>query len=174
MENERNLRHSLTVEAAHRMMTAARTAPKAKGVDLLEIVLLERKEDVEQLSRAMIAKAETCGMKFLLRDAANILQGEAVLLIGSHRQPMCLNCSFCGAEGCETLAAGAPCAINSIDLGIALGSACAMAADMRVDTRVMFSAGWCALDVPGLLPECTQAIAIAIAASAKNPFFDRK
>ena len=34
-----------------------------------------------------------------------------------------------------------PCAINSVDLGIAIGSACATAADLRVDTRVMFSAG---------------------------------
>lgn len=31
--NERDLRHQSVVEAAHRMMTAARTAPKAKGVD---------------------------------------------------------------------------------------------------------------------------------------------
>lgn len=174
MENERNIRHELVVEAAHRMMTAARTAPKAKGVDLLEIVLLSRRDELERLSQAMVDKAQTCGMNFLLRDAANILQGEAVLLIGSRKHTMSLNCSYCGAKDCGALAAEAPCAFNSIDLGIAVGSACAMASDMRVDTRVMFSAGWCALGLGDLLPECTQAIAIAISSSAKNPFFDRK
>lgn len=39
--NERDLRHQSVVEAAHRMMTAARTAPKAKGVDIIEIALVE-------------------------------------------------------------------------------------------------------------------------------------
>ena len=34
-----------------------------------------------------------------------------------------------------------PCAFNSIDVGIAVGSACATAADLRLDTRVMYSAG---------------------------------
>lgn len=45
--NERDLRHQSVVEAAHRMMTAARTAPKAKGVDIIEIALVEEREDLE-------------------------------------------------------------------------------------------------------------------------------
>ena len=66
-----------------------------------------------------------------------------------------------------------PCAINSVDVGIAIGSACAMAADCRVDTRVMFSAGYAAQRL-GWLGECKQVYAILISASSKNPFFDRK
>lgn len=49
--NERDLRHQSVVEAAHRMMTAARTAPKAKGVDIIEIALVEEREDLEKLAR---------------------------------------------------------------------------------------------------------------------------
>ena len=80
--NERDLRHQSVVEAAHRMMTAARTAPKAKGVDIIEIALVEEREDLEKLAEAMRRRSEETGFKFLLRDADNILQGEAVILIG--------------------------------------------------------------------------------------------
>ena len=61
----------------------------------------------------------------------------------------------------------------SVDLGIAIGSACAMAADMRVDTRVMFSAGLAAQRL-GLLGDCKCVMAIPVSCSSKNPFFDRK
>ena len=68
---------------------------------------------------------------------------------------------------------GVPCAINSVDVGIAIGSACAVAADLRVDTRVMFSAGLAAQQL-GWLPGCKSVYAIPVSASSKNPFFDRK
>ena len=66
-----------------------------------------------------------------------------------------------------------PCAINSVDLGIAIGSACATAADERVDTRVMFSAGLAARRL-GLLGACGCVMAIPVSVDSKNPFFDRK
>lgn len=56
--NERDLRHQSVVEAAHRMMTAARTAPKAKGVDIIEIALVEEREDLEKLAEAMRRRSE--------------------------------------------------------------------------------------------------------------------
>lgn len=173
IENERNLRHELVVEAARRMMTAARTAPKGKGIDIIEIVLVSERQDLEKLAATMRQKAEESGMKFLLRDADNILQGEAVILIGTRRQVQGLNCGYCGYATCAENPCTDPCAINSIDVGIAVGSACATAADLRVDTRVMFSAGW-ASETLNWLPECHQTIAIAVSASSKNPYFDRK
>ena len=94
--NERDLRHQSVVEAAHRMMTAARTAPKAKGVDIIEIALVEEREDLEKLAEAMRRRSEETGFKFLLRDADNILQGEAVILIGTRRHTQGLNCGYCG------------------------------------------------------------------------------
>lgn len=172
IKNERELRHRLVVEAAHRMMMAARTAPKGKGVDVIEIALLDDRDDLERLSAAMRRKSEMTGMKFLLRDADNILQGDALLLVGTRKHMQGLNCRYCGFT-CDDKPAEVPCAINAIDVGIALGAACSMAADLRVDTRVMFSAGWAAQDLD-CLPGCSQVIAIALSASSKNPFFDRK
>ncbi len=154
------------------MMTAARTAPKGKGVDLLEIITIDG-EDIEKLSSKMVDMYEGNGLKFFLRDAENIKSAEALLIIGTRDQAQGLNCRYCGFDTCESRTTDVPCAINSIDVGIAIGSACATASDLRVDTRVMFSAGMAAQE-SGLLPACRQVIAIAISASSKNPFFDRK
>ena len=112
-------------------------------------------------------------MKFFLRDAENVLNAECVVLIGTNEGPMGLDCGHCGFPTCAERSAGVPCAINSVDVGIAIGSACATAADNRVDTRVMFSAGLGAqrLDI---LKGCKQVFAILVSASSKNPFFDRK
>ncbi len=66
-----------------------------------------------------------------------------------------------------------PCAVNSVDLGIAIGSMVATAADLRVDTRVMFSVGWAAMHL-NWLPGCQAAYGVPVSASSKNPFFDRQ
>ena len=84
-----------------------------------------------------------------------------------------LNCGHCGFATCDGRSAGVPCALNTIDVGIAVGSACALATDLRLDTRVMFSAG-IAAQALGWLPGCQTVLAIPVSASSKNPFFDRK
>ena len=170
--NERESRHEQVLNVARQMMTAARTAPKGKGVDIIEVALVTD-EDIKKLSEQLISLSEEKGMKFFLRDADNILSAECVLLIGTRELDQGLNCGHCGFPTCAERSAGVPCAINSVDVGIAIGSACAMAADHRVDTRVMFSAGLAAqrLDI---LKGCKQVFAIPVSASSKNPFFDRK
>ena len=170
--NERDLRHEHVLNVARQMMTAARTAPKGKGIDVLEIALISD-EALEKLSKKMQAIAEERGLKFFLRDAENILQAECLIIIGTRECAQGLNCGHCGYATCDARAKGVPCAINSVDVGIAIGSACAMAADLRVDTRVMFSAGLAAQEL-GWLPNCKQVFAIPVSASSKNPFFDRK
>ncbi len=172
IQNERNIRHEHVLGIARQMMTAARTAPKGKGIDIIELALVDGNE-LKTLSDTMIAMVAEHGMKFFLRDAANILQAECVILIGTRDQAQGLNCGHCGFETCTARTPGVPCALNSIDVGIALGSACAMAADCRVDTRVMFSAGLAAQRL-GWLGKCRQVMAIPVSASTKNPFFDRK
>ena len=154
------------------MMTAARTAPKGKGVDIIEVALVTD-EDIKKLAEQLISLSEEKGMKFFLRDADNILSAECVLLIGTRELAQGLNCGHCGFPTCAERSTGVPCVINSVDVGIAIGSACATAADHRVDTRVMFSAGLAAqrLDI---LKGCKQVFAIPVSASSKNPFFDRK
>lgn len=173
IENERLIRHNAVVEMAHQMMIAARTAPKGKGVDVIEIALVSERADLETLAEAMRRRADESGMKFLIRDAENILSGEAVLLIGTRSEPLGLNCAYCGFESCVAKPQQVPCAINSVDVGIAIGAACSKAADLRLDTRVMFSAGWCSQSL-NWLPNCHQILAIAIGAASKKPFFDRK
>ena len=170
--NERESRHEQVLEVAKQMMTAARTAPKGKGVDIVEIAMVEG-DDLKVLSDQMIAMVEEHGMKFFLRDAANVLQAECVVLIGTRELPQGLNCAHCGFATCAERPAGVPCDINSVDVGIAIGSACATAADCRVDTRVMFSAGYAAQRLQWL-PSCHTVFAILLSASSKNPFFDRK
>ncbi len=172
IQNERDIRHEHVLRVARQMMTAARTAPKGKGVDIIELALVDGNE-LKLLSDFMIAMVEEHGMKFFLRDAANILQTECVILIGTREQAQGLNCGHCGFDTCAGRTADVPCALNSIDVGIAVGSACATAADCRVDTRVMFSAGLAAQRL-GWLGTCRQVMAIPVSASSKNPFFDRK
>jgi len=172
IQNERDIRHDSVLEAARQIMTAARTAPKGKGVDIIEMAVVTG-EEIQRLSQETRAAFDENGMKFFLRDADNILSAEAIIIIGTREQPQGLNCGHCGYDACAKRPAGVPCALNSIDLGIAVGSACATAADLRIDTRVMFSVGLAAQRLQWL-PGCRQVLAIPLSASSKNPFFDRK
>lgn len=38
--NERDSRHEQVLQVAQQMMTAARTAPKGKGVDIIEVAMV--------------------------------------------------------------------------------------------------------------------------------------
>jgi uncharacterized ferredoxin-like protein len=38
--NERDARHEHILQVARQMMTAARTAPKGKGIDIIEVALI--------------------------------------------------------------------------------------------------------------------------------------
>lgn len=170
--NERDCRHEHVIHIAKQMMTAARTAPKGKGIDIIETAIVSG-EDIKVLSEKMIAMVEEHGMKFFLRDADNILCAECLILLGTYEKEQGLNCGHCGYPTCVSRASGVPCALNAIDLGIAVGSACATASDLRVDTRVMFSAGLAAQRLDWL-KGCKMVMAIAVSATSKNPFFDRQ
>ena len=170
--NERDNRHDQVIAAAKQLMTAARTAPKARGMDIIETALVTDK-DIKRISDELVKMYEEEKAPFLLRDSENILQAECVLLIGTKQQALGLNCGHCGFDTCSSRPEQAPCAINCIDVGIAIGSAVSRAADLRLDTRVMFSAGQAAEHL-NILDGCTQIYAIPVSASSKNPFFDRK
>lgn len=170
--NERDARHQQVIEAAKQMMISARTAPKAKGCDIIEVSLVTD-DDIHTLSNTLRQMGEERQRAGMIRDAQNILAAEAILLIGSRPLAMGLNCGYCGSAECEQRSPGVPCVMNTIDVGIAIGSACATAADLRLDTRVMYSAGYAAHKL-GWLHGCNYIIAIPISAGSKNPFFDRK
>ena len=99
IQNERASRHEHVLDVARQMMTAARTAPKGKGVDIIEIAMVTG-DDLKVLSDKMVAMVEEHGMKFFLRDAANILQAECVIIIGTREQAQGLNCGHCGYPTC--------------------------------------------------------------------------
>jgi uncharacterized ferredoxin-like protein len=170
--NERDVRHEHMLNVAKQMMTAARTAPKGKGVDVIETAVVTE-GDIKLLSDELIRQNGENGMMFFLRDAENILSAEAIILIGTREHLQGLNCGHCGFATCAEKPSDTPCALNTIDIGIAIGSACATAADLRVDSRVMFSAGIAAQKL-NWLPGCKTVMAIPISCSSKNPFFDRK
>ena len=159
---------------AEAVMVAARTAPKAKGRDLVEIAMLTD-EDIERLSNMMLEVSAETGLKFLLRDAANILQAQALLLIGTRNpdEVCALNCGYCGSATCAEKPSEVPCVMNAIDVGIAIGAACSKIADLRLDSRVLFSAGWVAKRM-GVLEGADLVFAIPLSSSSKSPFFDRK
>ena len=172
--DERESRHDYIVDAARQIMTAGRTAPKGKGIDNIEIVALTQNSILE-VAGALRVSAEETGLKFFLRDADNIELAEAIILVGSRTSPMGLNCGYCGYATCIAKGgnADAPCALNSVDLGIALGSMAATAAELHIDNRIMFSAGYAARKL-GLLPGCRSVFALPLSISSKNPFFDRQ
>lgn len=163
------------MEAARRICIAARTAPKGCGIDHLFTLVLTG-EDKEALADEMERQGKEKEVAFFVRDAGNIRKAAAVVLLGTRLQPLGIpNCGYCGHGDCDgNRKAGGLCAFNAGDLGIAIGSAASTAADLRVDTRIMFSAGKAALSLGLLGPEAGVAYALPLSVAGKNPFFDRK
>ena len=176
MQTEENIRTKTVLAVAKRMMLAARTAPKARGVDNLEIALVEN-QTIELLSEKMKEIGNEKNINFFIRDSENILKATAIVIIGTKIKSMGLTkCGYCGFKNCEEKEKypDVPCALNSNDLGIAIGSAVSIAMDGRIDNRVMFSIGNAAIEL-GLLGEDVKiAFGIPLSATSKNPFFDRK
>ena len=85
------------------------------------------------------------------------------------------HCGFCGFKDCAELQkAGGVCSFNSADLGIATGSLVALAADMRIDNRIMYSAGKAAVELQLLGKDVPLVYGVPLSSSGKSPFFDRK
>ena len=158
------------------MALAARTAPKANGVDNL-VVVAARAKVKDQLSAEMRRIVqEDNGLPNFERDAGNVDKAAVVLLLGQRVKPLGPRpCGFCGYKDCEeNLKNSGLCAISIGDLGIALGSAVSVAAQHHVDNRIMFTLGRAAINL-NLFDdkEVRVAYGIPISVSGKNPFFDR-
>ena len=175
MRREEEFKIEALERVAEMMAIAARTAPKGRGIDLLEIAILKG-DDIKKLSEKMLKLGEKESNNTLLRDSQNILKAPVLVLIGTRKQYIGLKyCGFCGFSGCaEAEKANAVCAYNTGDLGIAVGSAVSVATDHRVDNRVMYSVGKTAIEMGLLGTEVIVAFGIPLSATGKNPFFDRK
>ena len=161
--------------SANLICTAARTAPKGKGRDLLKTIIVTGEEKLN-IADKMRDIALRDGLKFFARDAENVDQVPVLVILATRESPLGLpNCGYCGFKDCENLQqAGGICAFNTGDLGIALGSAVSRAADLRIDNRILFSAGKAAVELGMLGDGIRVAYAIPLSVTGKNPFFDRK
>jgi len=162
------------LRAAEHICVAARTAPKGKGKDLLATAVVTG-DELARLQEQMKVIGERDDIPFFLRDTENLNHSPVVVLIGTRKEPLRIPaCGYCGFVDCEAMQkAGGTCSFNTGDLGIAVGSAASMAADFRIDNRIMYSAGKAAIELGLLGDEVKIAYAIPLAARGKNPFFDR-
>ncbi|NLX17709.1 MAG: ferredoxin [Desulfobulbus sp.] len=173
---EQEVREETVHAVARKMMAAARTAPKAKGVDNLVIALFTR-EDIAEISAKMIEMARRDSLPdVFLRDAVNILSAQAMVAFGTRIAPLGVSpCGMCGFADCEEKKKHPdhPCVFNTGDLGIAIGSAASVAMDNRIDNRVMFTVGRALLAMGVFGEEVKIVYAMPLSISGKNPFMDR-
>ena len=97
--NERTSRHENVIAATRQLLTAARTAPKARGVDIIEAILVEG-DDLKILADKMIEIGNERNRPSFIRDAGNVLQAECIVAIGTSYQSLGLNCGYCGFATC--------------------------------------------------------------------------
>jgi uncharacterized ferredoxin-like protein len=166
------------------MALAARTAPKAVGIDSLVIEIVMGR-DIGKIAGKMTEIGIENGMDFFRINASQVTACDALVLIGvSGEKTLGLNCGGCGFPTCREMAqAGASektkktdfngpnCIFKVSDLGIAVGSAVKTASIHNVDNRVMYTAGVAALGL-GIIKNCTIAYGIPLKASGKDIFFD--
>ena len=162
------------LQVADLMAAAARTAPKGSGKDKIITVILTG-EDKDLLVQKMHEAAKEYQEEFIERDAINVENSHCIVLIGVTSEPFGLNnCSMCGFKNCsEMKKAGANCAFNVTDLGIAVGSAVSVAANHRIDNRVMYSAGRGAVRMDIFPEDVRVCYGIPRYTGAKSIYFDR-
>ncbi len=160
---------------ANLMLASARTAPKARGIDNLKMLILTGKE------KNMLAnKMKKIGIRnehhTFIRDAQNVKEADIIILIGTKVAPLNLKtCGLCGYKNCaENLKNNGICIFNISDLGIALGSAVSIASLHHVDNRIMYTAGYAAKEMKLLGNNVKVIFGIPLSIKGKNIFFDRK
>jgi len=174
--------------AAEAMMVSIRTAPKTRGVDDLVSMVLTGPE-LETLACKMEDKFESKseGVRGIFkRDADCVRRSTAVVLVGTtttgtKKPENPLDCGGCGMMSCSEFLDGEKadgedfygpsCIWQTIDLGIAVGSAVKTAANADIDNRIMYSIGAAARN-SGIM-DCPVILGIPLAVSGKNIFFDR-
>ena len=97
--NERDLREAQALDIAQKMLVAARTAPKGKGIDVLECAVVNGDEK-EALAVAMETIGKERGHAFFLRDAGCVRACQCVVLVGTRPKVQSLNCGYCGFPTC--------------------------------------------------------------------------
>ncbi len=176
----------ITEMVAGLMAAAARTAPKAGGKDFLEIVVVSREEDLGRIAEAMREYApESSNEAYWLRDAANIENSQALILVGL-KAPVTAgyDCGGCGWPTCAEFAknrkleekemgySGPHCVMRMMDIGVALSSAAKAASLLNVDNRVQQRVGAAARALGFIRAEVVMGIPAGV--SGKSIYFDRQ
>jgi uncharacterized ferredoxin-like protein len=171
-----DLERSAALQVAQLMAAAARTAPKGRGIDNIEIFAIDDEGDTkDDLIEKMLEIAKDEARPSMERDANNIAGAHAIVVIGVRSAPAGLNCGYCGHSTCEELKKeGGICAFNSMDLGIATSSAASIASLFHIDNRLMYSIGRAAIDLKLFSSDVKQALGLPLSVTGKNPYFDRK
>ena len=173
---EKDIRHRTVRSIAEKMLIAARTAPKGRGEDNTVCAIVDG-IDIQKISDTMKEMGKSLDHPGFIRDAENILNAEVLLLFGTKIKNLGLRiCGLCGFKDCaeKNEHPTIPCAFNTGDLGIAMGSAVSVAMDHRVDNRIMYSVGLAVIEL-GLLGNDVKIVyGVPLSATPKNPFFDRK
>ena len=151
------------IDVAKLMAIAAKTAPKARGVDNIVIRILDREEELKLLADKMDELSQSYG-EFFSRDAQNVRNSQAVVLIGCKVVNMNLKTPKDWKIDADTI-----CSI--VNLGIALGSAVKTASILNVDNRIMYSIGVAAQELK--LIDADYVFGIPLSATSKSIYFDR-
>lgn len=173
--DSRAAEEAAVLRTAQAMCAAARTAPKARGIDQIHTAILTGSEK-EELAGEMDRMGDSLEAGFFKRDAGNVRDSAAVVLIGVTYATRGLSekCQLCNNHTCaECAEKNAVCVYDPLDLGIAIGSAVAVAARDHIDNRVMFTGGKAAYACGFFDPSVMLIMAIPLSCTGKNPYFDR-
>jgi len=168
------------------MAASARTAPKAGGKDFLEITVISDADKLAKIADAMKVYApESTNEAFWLRDASNIENSDALLLIGLTKPVTAgYDCGGCGYSSCATFEknrkmqekemgyTGPHCIMRMMDIGVALSSAAKTAGILSIDNRVQQRVGAAARLLGYIKSEVVMGIPVSI--TGKSIYFDRK
>ncbi len=152
------------INAAKLMTISAITAPKARGIDNIIVKILDKREELLKLADKMEELAPLYG-KFFARDANNIRNSDAVLLIGCKVVDI-------GVRKPEEIKYDLNLVLSVLNMGIAIGSAVKTASILNIDNRIMYTAGLAAQTL-GMI-EADIVMGIPLSAKGKNIYFDRK
>ncbi len=163
MLDEGGILREAILDIAKLMVIAAKTSPKARGIDNIVVGVIDRREELEALADKMDELSRVYG-EFFARDAQNVRNSVAVVLIGCRIASINLKTPRDWKIDADTV-----CSI--VNLGIALGSAVKIASMLNVDNRIMFTVGVAAQEMK--LIDADYVFGIPLSATSKNIYFDR-
>jgi len=164
------------------MALSAKTAPKSKGKDDIEIKYFQGSElekAVKLMNSNKFVQDTTEKREFFMDSDVKVLkEAEGILAIGvKTKKAMMINCGKCGCKNCAefikavTDGKDVNCAFKIMDLGFAACSAARTAAELNIDNRVMYDIGEAIRRL--FMKDCDLVLGIALSVKGHNIFFDR-